>query len=164
MTGRDRDRSAHEAPRHRGDDDAPSDEPHGHRLLVVASTELDVERLPPELANRLGADTEVHVVSPVTRLTRLEWLANAEDDARSDAERISHDASASLAGAAADVSDGGAGDVDPIQAIEDALVLFPADEVVIVVSPPDQEAWLERAAIERLDEIAIPVAVVVAGD
>ncbi len=38
---------------------------------------------------------------------------------------------------------------DPNQAIEDALKVFPADEVVISTHPPKRSRWLESGVIEK---------------
>jgi hypothetical protein len=49
------------------------------------------------------------------------------------------------------------GDPDVLQAIEDALRRFPADEL-IVVSPPDSEAGrLENGARQSLERFGLPV-------
>ena len=43
----------------------------------------------------------------------------------------------------------GVGDTDPVQAIEDALREFPADEVIVVTRPGDEASWLEAGAGEE---------------
>jgi hypothetical protein len=49
------------------------------KVLVASSVERPVE----ELRRVLGGDVgEVRVVVPAVRQSRLEWLANDEDDAR----------------------------------------------------------------------------------
>jgi hypothetical protein len=54
------------------------------------------------------------------------------------------------------------GDSDPLQAIEDALRAFGADELIISTHPPGRSNWLERDIIsvarERFD---LPIAHVV---
>ena len=55
------------------------------RLLVVVTTEVPDATL-SELVRRLtGDDAEVLVVAPASDISRLDWLTNAEDDARADA-------------------------------------------------------------------------------
>jgi hypothetical protein len=47
-------------------------------------------------------------------------------------------------------------------AIEDALRVFPADEIVISTHPPERSRWLEGGVVERAhDEIDLPIAHVV---
>jgi hypothetical protein len=45
--------------------------------------------------------------------------------------------------------DGNIGADDPVQAMEDALRRFPADEVIISTHPPGRSNWLERDVVER---------------
>ena len=47
---------------------------------------------------------------------------------------------------------GRVGDDDPIQAIEDSLRVFGADEIVISTHPPGRSNWLERGVVERAGE------------
>ena len=55
------------------------------RLLVVITTEVPDAKL-NELARHLaGDDAEVLVVAPASNISRLDWLTNAEDDARAEA-------------------------------------------------------------------------------
>jgi hypothetical protein len=63
-----------------------------------------------------------------------QWLANAEDDARAEAEETAR--RAALAREAA-VVEAGAGDTDPVVAAQNALRTFPPDELVVVL--PDRE-------------------------
>ena len=50
------------------------------------------------------------------------------------------------------------GDTDPVQAIEDALRTFPADEVLVVTRPDDDESWLEQdSAVEARERFGVPV-------
>jgi len=44
------------------------------------------------------------------------------------------------------------GDTDPVQAIEDALRTFPADEVLVVTRPDDDASWLEQDSAEEARE------------
>ncbi len=54
------------------------------------------------------------------------------------------------------------GDSDPNVAIEDALRVFPADEIVISTHPPDRSRWLERGVVDRArEQIDLPIAHVV---
>ena len=47
---------------------------------------------------------------------------------------------------------GEVGDGDPLQAIEDALRGFPADEIVLSTHPPGRSNWLERGLVENARE------------
>jgi hypothetical protein len=114
-------------------------------VLVISS----VERPVAALREALGGDVdELKVVVPAVKQSRLQWLTNADDDARVEAE----DAAASIEHATSDDVEAEAGDSDPLQAAEDALAVFEADELVVVTRPDEEATWLEKgraADIER---------------
>ena len=114
-------------------------------VLVISS----VERPIAVIREALGGDVdELKVVVPAVKQSRLQWLTNADDGAREDAEN----AAASIDDATPDAVQAEAGDPDPLQAAEDALATFEADELVVVTRPDEEATWLEegRAAdIER---------------
>jgi len=95
------------------------------------------------------------VVAPATGISRLDWLTNAEDDARADAAER---ADTLAEDAPTDNVESKVGDSDPIQAIEDALVTFPADELIIVTLSNEDAGWLEKGSAETaLDRFSLPV-------
>jgi hypothetical protein len=111
------------------------------RLLVVITTEVAEGVLRDAVRNHAGDDAEMLVVAPASEISRLDWLTNAEDDARIKA--------ASLAAKTADATptedvEARVGDSDPMQAIDDALRTFAADEILLVTHPDDQASWLEE--------------------
>ena len=121
------------------------------RVLVVTTATAPTALVEPVVRAHSGADAEVHVIAPASKISPLDWLTNAEDDARADA--------ASRAEAAATAAPGETqahvGDANPLQAIEDALRMFPADEIVVLTAPDEDATWLEsglgEAARERFD-------------
>jgi hypothetical protein len=98
-------------------------------LLVVLLDGSPDPRLRDAVAARGNGPTHVHVVAP-THVTALQWLATDEDEARARADVRALEAEWTLADEA-DVK-GERGDVDPIQAVDDALRGFPADEIILV--------------------------------
>jgi hypothetical protein len=131
------------------------------RLLVVITTEVADGVLRELVRGRGGDDAEMLVVAPASEISRLDWLTNAEDDARTEA--------ASLAARTAEATptedvEARVGDSSPVKAIEDALREFPADEVVVVTRPDDDASWLEEGSGEaaearfRLPVIRVTVA------
>jgi hypothetical protein len=120
------------------------------RILVVANETVAGRELLDELHRRAGEDSEVLVVAPALN-TRLRYILADVDRAREQAEerlRRSIDALQS-AGIRAR---GAVGDSNPVQAIEDALFEFPADEIVISTHPPERSNWLEKKTVERARE------------
>src|SRR5664279_790797 len=131
------------------------------RLLVVITTEVADDVLHDFVRKRGGDDAEMLVVAPASEISRLDWLTNAEDDARTEA--------ASLAVKTAEATptedvEARVGDSSPVKAIEDALREFPADEVLVVTRPDNDASWLEEGSGEtaqtrfRLPVIRVTVA------
>jgi hypothetical protein len=125
------------------------------RLLVVATASVPAATLQASLRAHAGEDAETLVVAPASGISRLDWLTNAEDDARADAaERADEVAEA----APTDDVESRVGDSDPLLAIEDALRTFAADELVVVTLPDEDAAWLEQGSAEAaLDRFSLPV-------
>ncbi len=129
---------------HRGDEDE-------RRILVVANETvggaelLEVLRLKSE-----GVREQVLVVCPALNTPFRHW-ASDEDGARAAAQQR---LDASLAQLARDgvAARGEVGDGDPLQAMEDALRTFGADEIVISTHPPGRWHWLERNVVGQARE------------
>jgi hypothetical protein len=99
---------------------------------------------------------EVRIVSPASRLSPMQWLANAEDEARGEAQEIVDEAEEAVGSEAEAETE--IGDTDPLQAAEDALRTFDADEIVVVVPPEEESSWLERASMaEGFERFERPV-------
>jgi hypothetical protein len=95
------------------------------------------------------------VVAPASEISRLDWLTNAEDDARADAASLA--AKTAKATPTANV-EATVGDSDPLKAIDDALREFPADEILVVTRPDEQAGWLEAGSGETAQaRLPLPV-------
>ena len=113
-------------------------------VLVITSSEWPVAELRALLGDDIG---ELLVVVPTVRQSRLQWLTNADDDARERAD----DAASSIAGAVpSQETEASAGDPDPVLAVKDALGEFAADEVVVVTRTDDEATWLEEGSSEAI--------------
>jgi hypothetical protein len=113
-------------------------------VLVITSSEWPVAELRALLGDDIG---ELRVVVPTVRQSRLQWLTNADDDARERAD----DAASSIADAVpSQETEASAGDPDPVLAAKDALGEFAADEVVVVTRPDDEATWLEEGSSEAM--------------
>jgi hypothetical protein len=124
------------------------------RLLVVATASVRAADLRKSVRAHAGEDVEMLVIAPASDISRLGWLTNAEDDARTDAtERADELAEA----APTDDVESRVGDSDPVQAIEDALGTFPADELIVVTLPDEDATWLEKGSAETaLKRFSLP--------
>jgi len=114
-------------------------------VLVISSVEHPVA----VLRKALGDDVdELKVVVPAVKQSRLQWLTNADDDAREEAEGTA----ASIDDATSDDVEAEAGDSDPLQAAEDALAEFEADELVVVTRPDEEATWLEEGRAADIEQ------------
>jgi hypothetical protein len=111
-------------------------------VLVISSSEWPVAALRAALGDDID---ELRVVVPAVHQSRLQWLTNADDDAR---ERADDAASAIADAVPSQETESSAGDPDPLLAAEDALREFDADEVVVVTRPDEEATWLEESDSE----------------
>jgi hypothetical protein len=132
------------------------------RVLVLANETLGGQALRREITHRMaGEDTEVFVMCPALNVSKIKHWVSDEDEARRQAQDRLDDVLARLRREGIPVQ-GDIGDADPIQAMEDALRLFPAQEAIISTHPPGRSNWLEHDVIERARErFALPVSHVV---
>jgi hypothetical protein len=135
------------------------------RLLVIANETLASRDVRDLVTHRAaGRAAEVLVVAPALS-GRLAYWASDDSRARRAAEARLR---ACLDALAADgiAVEGAVGDADPLLALDDALALFRADEVLIATHPPGASCWLERDVVARARaRVAAPVHhVVVEGD
>jgi hypothetical protein len=128
--------------------------PGERRILVIANETVGGETLREEIRRRAEEyDERVRVICP-TLLSRLRYIASDEDEARGKAQdRLDH--SLSRLREVGVNCEGEVGEADPLQAIEDSLRTFGADEIIISTHPEGRSLWLERgivqAARERFD-------------
>jgi GABA permease len=133
-----------------------------HRLLVVANETVGGEALLEEIRGRCrNRDCEILVVTPALAVSRAEHWASDVDEAI-ELARQRMELSLIAIGELGLRARGEIGDSDPNVAIEDALRVFPADEIVISTHPPQRSRWLERGVVERArKEIDLPITHVV---
>jgi nucleotide-binding universal stress UspA family protein len=119
-------------------------------ILVVANETVAGRALRGVIVDRARSGAEVLVVCPALNSPLRHW-ASDEDHARADAQARLAESLAALRRAGVEAR-GEVGDADPIQAIEDALRTFGADEIVISTHPPGRSNWLEKEVIGRARE------------
>jgi nucleotide-binding universal stress UspA family protein len=142
------------APPHRGEEDE-------RRILVIANETVGGARLREELIRRSeGVREQVLVVTPALNSPVRHW-ASDEDPAREAAhERL--DRSLARLREAGIEAEGEVGDSEPLQAIEDALRTFGADEIIISTHPEGRSHWLEQGLVTTARErFAVPITHVV---
>jgi hypothetical protein len=101
------------------------------RVLLLLVGDADPIAVREALAEGRPGPLRVHVVAPA-QVRPLDWFATADDRAQQAAEVRVLEAEWTLAEEAE--VEGGAGDVDALQAVEDALRGFAADEILVAGS------------------------------
>jgi GABA permease len=132
------------------------------RLLVVANETVGGAPLLDEIRERCrDRDCRILVVTPALVASRVsQWTSDTDEVAELARQRME------LSLIAIDElglkAKGEIGDSDPNVAIEDALRVFPADEIVISTHPPEHSRWLEKGVVERArEQIDLPISHVV---
>ena len=120
------------------------------RILVVANETVAGRALRGEVVDRAQRGAEVLVVCPALNSPLRHWTSD-EDQARAQAQARLDESLGALRRAGVE-GRGEVGDADPIQAIEDALRTFGADEIVLSTHPPGRSNWLEKEVIARARE------------
>jgi GABA permease len=117
-----------------------------HRVLVVADDCATSEAFVSTIVEHAdGRPVEAFVVAPAlgSRFARL----TSDDGAYAEAQRHL-DATLDALGRAGIAARGHIGSHDPIQAADDGLREFPADEVVFATHPPEEADRLEADAVD----------------
>jgi hypothetical protein len=131
------------------------------RILVIANETVGGHTLRSMILERsLDVREEVLVVTPALNSPLKHWVSD-EDEARAEARKRLDASLARLAEAGVQAR-GEVGDGDPLQAIEDALRTFGADEIIISTHPEGRSNWLERGVVGKARErFAVPITHVV---
>jgi GABA permease len=132
-----------------------------HHLLIVANETVEGTALVETVRDiALSQDADVLVVAPALN-SRLRHYMSDSDRARDAAEQR-------LAGCLTRLRDAGVhatghvGDADPLRAMEDAMAVFPADEIVIGTHPEPFSNWLAHDIVARAcARFGLPVAQIV---
>jgi hypothetical protein len=133
-----------------------------HRLLVVANETVEGEALLEEIRERCrNRSCEILVVTPALTASRAaHWASDVDEGIELARQRM--ELSLIAIERLGLKARGEIGDSDPNVAIEDALRVFPADEILISTHPPDRSRWLEHGVVERArNEIDLPITHVV---
>ena len=133
-----------------------------HRVLVVADTPPAGPELVEALRSRAGSRPVSVFVTVPGHESRLGRLAS-DQTGYDDATRHLSEVLAALRVAGFEVQ-GAVGPEDPLQAADDGLRQFPADEILFVTHRDGQANWLEAGVVELagsryrqpIEHIAVP--------
>jgi hypothetical protein len=135
--------------------------PGERRILVIANETVGGQTLRAEIERRSeGFEAHLLVVCPALNSPLRHWVSD-EDKARVAAQERLDRSLARLAQEGIEAR-GEVGDGEPLQAIEDALRSFGADEIIISTHPEGRSQWLERGVVRGARErFAVPITHVV---
>src|SRR5919106_1627736 len=131
------------------------------RILVIANETVGGGTLRYEIRQRAeGYQAQVLVVCPALNSPLRHW-ASDDDSARRQAQARLARSLDQLAAVGVSAT-GEVGDSEPLQAIEDALRTFGADEVIISTHPEGRSHWLEKGVVSGARQrFAVPITHVV---
>ena len=121
------------------------------RILVVADETVVDYVLPEEIRKRAREGDDVLVVFPALNSRLRHWVSD-DDKARAEAERRRELSLKRFEEAGVRVH-GEIGDADPVQAIDDAIRAYGADEVVIAPRRRRPTHWLEKNITKRVRKL-----------
>jgi len=119
-------------------------------VLLVANRTCPCPDVLEEVRERAGDEGHVLIVAPALNRRLRHWMSDT-DGAIAAARGRLDEALAWLVDAGVRAS-GEVGDADPVQAMADALTLFPASEIVISTYPRERSNWLEKDVLRRAGE------------
>jgi len=133
-----------------------------HRVLVVADESVTSAAFKEAIADHAaGRPIEAFVVAPALSSRLARWTGD-ESAFRTAQEHL--DATIAALSGAGITASGEIGSHDPLQAADDGLREFPANEIVFATHPEDTANWLEQGVVdEARSRYAIPVTHVVVG-
>lgn len=120
------------------------------QVLVLASEPVSGEVVKRAIGAERAADAEVLVVAPALN-SRLRFLASDPDPAIERAEEVVQESVERMDEEGIDAA-GDTGESDPLQAIEDALVTFSAEEIVLCTNRGGDRNWLEEGVVDDVKE------------
>lgn len=135
------------------------------RILVLATEAVEepaaIDSLLAAAAAGDDVPPEVLVLAPARSSTLSEWLSDVAPGRDRAQVRLVHSVAA-LAAAGVE-AEARVGDPDVLQAVEDTLRSFPADEVIAVTGDLAEDRTVARAVSDLRDRLRIPMELVAAG-
>jgi hypothetical protein len=126
------------------------------KVLVIASEPISADRLRAALGETID-DAEITVVAPALHRSALRfWLSDADEAIRR-AELVQRETVEALDDAGVDAH-GDTGEGDPVKAVEDVLVTFPAERILLFSRPVSERRYDEGIDADALQQrFGLPV-------
>lgn len=126
------------------------------KLLVVASEPFTAGQL-DQAVKEEPQDLEVMVVAPALHRSALRFWMSDADEAISAAEDVQRQSVTRLKREGIQARGDTAESTVP-EAVEDALVTFPAERILLFIHRPDDEQYGEQVQVEELaDRVGLPI-------
>jgi hypothetical protein len=119
------------------------------RILALVSEPVSGEALEQVVGRDRAQAAEVLVVAPALN-TRTRFMFSDADAAIGRAEEVQEETVERMVEQGVDAA-GDTGESDPLQAVEDALQTFDADEIVLFTHPEGRRNWLEEGVVEEAE-------------
>jgi hypothetical protein len=119
------------------------------RILALVSEPVSGEALEQVIGEERAQAAEVLVVAPALN-TRTRFMFSDADAAIGRADEVQEETVERMVDQGVDAA-GDTGESDPLQAIEDALQTFEADEIVLFTHPEGRRNWLEEGLVEEAE-------------
>jgi hypothetical protein len=119
------------------------------RILALVSEPVSGEALEQVVGEERAQAAEVLVVAPALN-TRTRFMFSDADAAIGRADDVQEETVERMVDQGVDAA-GDTGESDPLQAIEDALQTFEADEIVLFTHPEGRRNWLEEGLVEEAE-------------
>ena len=128
------------------------------KLLVLTSEAITADQLRSALPGDIDpGDAEVLVVAPALQESGLRFWMSDADEAIAQADEVRREAVDKLGEGGVSAS-GDTGESDPATAIQDALMTFEADRIVLFTHSGDDKEYLEDIDPEEIrDRFGLPV-------
>lgn len=120
------------------------------RVLALVSEPVSAEALEQAIGRADAQDAEVLVIAPALN-TRTRFVLSDPDPAIERAAEVQEETVERMTEQGVDAA-GDTGESDPMQAIDDTLQTFEADEIVLFTHPEGERNWLEEGLVDEAKE------------
>ena len=120
------------------------------KILALVSEPISGDALRSAVGDEDAGDAEVLVVAPALTSPRR-FLLSDVDESIERAEAVQEETVERLSEEGVEAA-GDTGEADPLLALQDALVTYPADEIVIFTRAEGRRNWLEEGIVEQAGE------------
>jgi hypothetical protein len=132
------------------------------RIIALVSEPVSGDALKMAVGKERAEAAEVLVVAPALN-TRTRFLLSDVDPAIDRAEGVQEDTVERMDEEGVDAA-GDTGESDPLLALQDALQVFPADQVVLFTHQEGDRNWLEEGVVDEARErFDVPVEHLIVG-